>query len=101
MAMRTAALAISLLVVGPALPSFAQTDYGPAVTIFRGGTAPIAVGNLPELPAPEGPVVTVMAGARIVTVQQTAELPGTSLAIGAGAGMSAGTVALPTLEGGD
>lgn len=120
------ALATSLLLVGSAAPGFAQSGNRPAVTIFRGGTAPTMVTNSPATAAPTTNGVTIMTGMPIVsaTPQQTAELPGASLATGnaananaglaagtmgpsgntgmgnaaisAGAGVSGGTVALPT-----
>jgi len=83
---------------GSAVPSFAQTDNVPIVTIFRGGTPPAIVPASPESTASVTGAVTIFAGTRIVvlTPQQTSELPGAALPIGAAAGMSAGTIALPT-----
>lgn len=89
--------AVPLLPAGSAAPRSAQTDDGPIVTIFRGGKPPTIVPGSPESAASLTDGVTIFAGTRIVVVpQQTAELPGAALAIGAGAGMSGGTVALST-----
>ena len=119
------ALAISLVMVGSAAPSFAQSDNNLIVTIFRGGTAPASAANSAGRATPPTNGVTVMTGMPIVsaTPRQTAELPGAAIAtgnganvnaglgasganrsgntatgsaaLGAGAGMSGGTVALP------
>ena len=86
------ALALSLLMLGSAAPSFAQSNNAPIVTIFRGGATPTAGTNLSGMAAPTSTGVTVMTGMPIVsaTPQQTSELPGAALATGNGASFNAG-----------
>jgi len=89
------ALAASLLTLGSAAPSFAQSDNGSVVVIFRGGTTPTTMTNSRRLAAPATNGVTVMTGTPIVraTPQQTSELPGAALATGNGANANAGLAA--------
>ena len=97
------ALATSLLLVGSAAPGFAQSNNRPAVTIFRGGTAPTMVTNSPGTAAPATSGVTIMTGTPLVstTPQQTSELPGASLATGNGANANAGLAAGATSPSGN
>ena len=89
------ALATALLTLGSAAPSFAQSDNGSLVIIFRGGTSPTAATNSPGIAAAAANGVTVMTGTPLVraTPQQTAEMPGAALATGSGANANAGLAA--------
>jgi hypothetical protein len=91
-------LGTSPLPTGSAAPSSAQTDDGSVVTIFRGGRPPTIVPSSPGAAESDIGSVIIIAGSRIIVVtpQQTAGLPSAAPAIGAGAGMSAGLIALPT-----
>jgi hypothetical protein len=98
--------ALALLMLASAAPGFAQSNNGSTVTIFRGGTNSSAAGNSAGIGAPAVNGVTIMTGMPLMraTPQQTAELPGASLAtgnganvdaaLGAGAGNSGGTTAM-------
>ena len=89
-------LAAALLIAGSAAPGFAQsTDNGRTVTIFRGGTNATAASNLAGIAAPAANGVTIMSGLPLASTapQQTAELPGASLATGNGANANAGLAA--------
>jgi hypothetical protein len=85
------ALATSLLILGSAAPSFAQSNNGPVVTIFRGGAKSSAATASSGLAARTTNGVTVIGGMPIVTAlpPQTAELSGGSLVTGNGASANA------------
>jgi len=86
------ALAASLLTLGSAAPSFAQSDNSSLVVIFRGSTTPTSVTNSAGMAAPTTNGVTIMTGTPIVRAlpQQTSEMPGAALATGSGANANAG-----------
>ena len=96
------ASATALLMLGSAVPSFAQSDNGSLVTIFRGGTSPNAATNSLGIAAPAANGVTVMIGRPLVraTPQQTAEMPGAALATGNGANVNAGLATGVTIPSG-
>jgi len=91
-------LATPLLSAGSTTPSSAHTHNDPVVTIFRGGRPATIVFSSPGAAESDTGSVTIVAGSRIVVVtpQQTAALPSAAPAIGAGAGITGGTIALPT-----
>ena len=97
------ALAASLLTLGLAAPSFAQSDNSSLVVIFRGSTTPTSVTNPAATAAPVTNGVTIMTGTPIVRAipQQTSELPGASLATGNGANVNAGLAAGAMNPGGN